>query len=201
MTIDWMAKARRVVRGRRSDESPGSPARPLSEGEIREAEAELGVTFPDEYAGYLFRQNGGGNVNPLCRTAEGWRWEGDTRTNYDLLATDFPHPDSYRDREDELDAREPMRGDFSDDDAYGEAWKRWDDEYGVLQDHKTSGAVVIQENGCGFSTLLVVTGPHRGTMWFDARATCDQILPLKLRGQPMSFTDWLGRHSMELLTW
>ncbi|GGQ42291.1 hypothetical protein GCM10010215_77270 [Streptomyces virginiae] len=40
-----------------------------------------------------------------------------------------------------------------------------------------AGAVYIQEDGCGFSTLLVVTGPHRGQMWFDGRATCDQILP------------------------
>ncbi|MEV7975013.1 hypothetical protein [Streptomyces sp. NPDC086519] len=74
-------------------------------------------------------------------------------------------------------------------------------EYEVFQERKTSGAVFIQDNGCGFSTLLVVTGPHRGTMWFDGRATCDQILPLNLEGRPVSFTDWLGRSSMDLLNW
>jgi hypothetical protein len=73
--------------------------------------------------------------------------------------------------------------------------------YEVFQERKTSGAVFIQDNGCGFSTLLVVASPHRGTIWFDGRATCDQILPLNLDGRPVSFTDWLGRSSMDLLDW
>ncbi|MCC3773734.1 SMI1/KNR4 family protein [Streptomyces sp. UNOB3_S3] len=173
----------------------------MSKAEVCEAEAELGITFPAEYREYLFRQSAGGTVNRLCRTAAGWGWQGDSTTNYDLLTTAFPHPDSYRADEDELDAREPLEENFPDHDAYREAWKQWDAEYEVLQERKTSGAVFIQENGCGFSTLLVVTGPHRGTMWFDARATCDQILPLNLGGQPVSFGDWLGRSSMDLLDW
>lgn len=48
---------------------------------------------------------------------------------------------------------------------------------------------------------LIVTGPHRGTMWFDARATCVQVLPLNLDGRVVSFADWLGRRSMDLLGW
>ncbi|MFF0052056.1 hypothetical protein [Streptomyces sp. NPDC005498] len=70
-----------------------------------------------------------------------------------------------------------------------------------FQERKTSGAVLIQDNGCGFSTLLVVTGPHRGSLWFDGRATCDQILPLNLGGQPVSFMDWITRRSMDLVGW
>ncbi|MET7367758.1 hypothetical protein ABZS61_18265 [Streptomyces sp. NPDC005566] len=58
------------------------------------------------------------------------------------------------------------------------------------------GAEFIREKGCGFSTLLVVTGPHRASPWFDGRATCDQILPPNLSGQPVSFMDWLARGSM-----
>ncbi|MFG2644712.1 hypothetical protein ACGFYP_27520 [Streptomyces sp. NPDC048370] len=79
------------------------------------------------------------------------------------------------------------------------AWTAWDGEYEVLQEYKTSGSVCIQEHGCGFSTLLVVTGPHRGTMWFDARATCDLILPLMLDGRHLSFADRIGRRSMDLV--
>lgn len=208
MTIDWIAEAERVVRGRRFDEPNLPPPRrdapqapPLSEEEVCEAEAELGITFPEEYRNYLLRVSAGGAVRRLRRSAAGWGWHGDSHTNYDLLTTAFPHPDSYRSYEDELDGREPMQENFPGHDAYQEAQKSWDAEYEVFQERKTSGAVFIQENGCGFSTLLVVTGPHRGTMWFDGRATCDQILPLNLDGRAASFTDWLGRSSMALLGW
>lgn len=207
MTIDWTAEARRLDRGRRFDELVLPPAKrdaspaPLSEAEIREAEAELGIAFPEEYREYLLRQSAGGAVNRLRRTAAGWGWHGDSSTDYDLLAVAFPHPDSYRAHEEELDAREPLEADFPDHDAYQEAWNQWDAEYEVFQERKTSGAVFIQENGCGFSTLLVVTGPHRGTMWFDGRAACDRILPMNLDGRPVSFADWLGRSSTDLLDW
>ncbi|MFF3782338.1 SMI1/KNR4 family protein [Streptomyces sp. NPDC001933] len=174
---------------------------PLSEAEICEAEAELGIVFPDQYREYLLRQSAGGVVNQLCRSAAGWGWHGDSSTNYHLLTTDFPHPDSYRAYEDELDAREPQAPDFPDHDAYQAAWEQWDAEYGVFQERRTAGAVFIQDNGCGFSTLLVVTGPHRGSLWFDGRATCDRILPLNLEGHPVSFTDWIARNSMDLVGW
>lgn len=196
-----------MARGRRTDQLSCPPARqvtsppPLSEAEICEAEAALGITFPDQYREYLLRQSAGDAVNQLCRSAAGWGWRGDSSTNYDLLTTDFPHPDSYRTYEDELDAREPLPQNFPDHNAYQAAWEQWDAEYGVFQERKTSGAVFIQDNGCGFSTLLVVTGPHRGSLWFDGRATCDQILPLNLGGQPVSFTDWLARRSMDLVGW
>ncbi|MFF8232203.1 SMI1/KNR4 family protein [Streptomyces caelestis] len=166
---------------------------PLSEAEIREAEAELGIAFPDQYREYLRQQDADGAVNHLCRSAAGWGWHEDSDTNCDLLTTAFPHPDSYRVYEDELDAREPLKEDFSDHNTYKAAGEQWGAEYEVFQERKTSGAVFIQDNGCGFSTLLVVTGPHRGSLWFDGRATCDQILPLNLGGQSVSFTDWLAR--------
>lgn len=208
MTTDWIAEAQRMARGRRFDElscppsmQDACPASPLSEAEICEAEAELGIAFPDQYRAYLLRQSAGGAVNRLRRSAAGWGWHGDSSTNYDLLTTAFPHPDSYCAYEDELDAREPLTEDFPDHDAYQAAWKQWDAEDEVFQERKTSGAVFIQDNGCGFSTLLVVTGPHQGSLWFDGRATCDQILPLNLGGRPVSFMDWLSRRSMDLVGW
>ncbi|MFJ2089119.1 SMI1/KNR4 family protein [Streptomyces sp. NPDC087901] len=213
MTTDWMAEARRTVRGRRSDQ-PGSPARPgacpappLSETEICEAEAELGIAFPDQYRTYLLSRSAGGvdgagsAMNRLRRSAAGWGWQGDTDTNYDLLTTAFPHPDSYSAAEEELNGREPLTDGYPDGNAYRTAWQHWDAEYEVFQERKTSGAVYIQDNGCGFATLLVVTGPFRGSLWFDGRATCDRILPLHLDGRPVSFEEWLGRGSMDLVGW
>ncbi|WP_328719807.1 SMI1/KNR4 family protein [Streptomyces sp. NBC_00247] len=209
MTTDRAAQAaERLGRGHRPD-GPATPppagrdASPprLSEEEVRAAEAELGITFPEGYREYLLRRSAGGRVKRLLHTPEGWRWEEDWRTNHALLSTPFPHPDSYRAREDELDAREPRPEDFPDPGAHRAAWARWDAEYEVFQEHKTAGAVFIQDNGCGFSTLLVVTGPHRGTLWFDGRATCDRILPLDLDGGPVLFPEWLDRNSMDLLGW
>ncbi|MET9566269.1 SMI1/KNR4 family protein [Streptomyces tauricus] len=206
MTADWIAEDQRIAQGRRFDELSSPPAMqvaspPLSEAEIREAETELGIAFPDQYREYLLRQSAGGAVNRLCRSAAGWGWQGDSSTNYGLLTADFPHPDSYRVYEEELDAREPLTQDFPDRNAYQAAWEQWDAEYGVFQERKTSGAVFIQDNGCGFSTLLVVTGPYRGSLWFDGRATCGQILSLNVCGQPVSFMDWLAHRSMDLVGW
>ncbi|KKZ74762.1 hypothetical protein VO63_05950 [Streptomyces showdoensis] len=135
-----------------------------------------------------------GKARPLCRGARGWGWHGDTDTNYLLLTEPFPHPDSYRAYDDELDDREPPREDLA-------AWQAWDDECGVLQERKTAGAVFLEENGCGFRTLMVVTGPHHGELWFDARATCDLLLPMRRHGRAATFADWLEHHSMDMVPW
>ncbi|WMX45771.1 SMI1/KNR4 family protein [Streptomyces roseicoloratus] len=197
---DWNAEYRRLLSGHRTHTAiPGSwdppavPSPPLGEAEVREAEAGLGITFPGEYRDHLLRGGAGRRIKPLWRGPQGWGWYGDSDTNYELLTEPFPHPDSYAAYGDELDDREPPREDQ-------EAWQAWDDECGVLQERMTAGAVYLQEGGCGFHTLLVVSGPHRGEMWFDSRATCDRILPLRLRGRPVTFADWVD-HGMNLVPW
>ncbi|MFI8826832.1 SMI1/KNR4 family protein [Streptomyces sp. NPDC053431] len=202
MEIGWTSEYRRLMGGHRHEvldpeavRRYGNPlARRLTEADVREAESDLGITFPAEYREHLLRHGDGGNAfRPLWRSPRGWCWYGDADTNYDLLTEPFPHPDTYRAYEDELDEREPPRED-------AEAWEAWDAECGVLQEWKTAGAVHIREGGCGFGTLLVVTGPHRGEMWFDGRATCDRILPLRLGGRPVSFADWVGQ-GMNMVPW
>ncbi|MFG2771292.1 SMI1/KNR4 family protein [Streptomyces sp. NPDC048350] len=210
MKIDWTEISKYLIRAERARAqccprwrrygAPDAPP-PLSEAEVCEAEEQLGIVFPDEYRHHLLAHSAGGQPNRLHRSATGWGWEGDTSTDLHLLATAFPHPDSYVERVDELDDSEPREEDFPDRARHQVAWRAWDDAYGVLQEHKTSGAVYIQEHGCGFATLLVVTGPYRGTMWFDGRATCDLILPLTLEGRPLTFAEWVGRHSMDLVRW
>ncbi len=62
---------------------------------------------------------------------------------------------------------------------------------------------MLQEHGCGFSTLLAVTGPLAGTVWWDGRSTCDLIVPLSLdhagSARPATFGEWLRHDSWELL--
>ncbi|GAA3392733.1 SMI1/KNR4 family protein [Streptomyces roseoviridis] len=202
MSTDWIAEYRRLSQGHRHEagvpaawetyREPAAP--PLSEGEVREAEAELGIAFPEEYREHLLRVSAGGRFNRLERGPEGWGWRGDRETNYDLLAEPFPHPDSYAAYDDELGEREPPREDAA-------AWAVWDAECGVLQERKTAGAVSIREGGCGFHTLLVVTGPHRGEMWFDSRATCDLIVPMRFRGRPATFADWVAHPGVDMVAY
>lgn len=182
---------------------PAMPQPPLTEGEVADAEAQLGVRFPREYRRYLLRVSAGGALARLHRTADGWWWEGKGGMRRDLLSAPFPHPDSYRDAGAELDRREPRTGDYPDDAAFARAWSAWDEACEEFEDRKTAGAVAVQEHGCGFSTLLAITGPLADTMWWDGRATCDLILPLSLDhadgARPVTFDEWLPRDSWDLL--
>jgi hypothetical protein len=151
---------------------------PLTEAEVADAERELGVAFPAEYRAYLVGVSAGGAVSRLARTERGWWWENNHDTLPELLAAPFPHPDSYAEADDELVSDE-------------------------FEDQKTAGSIVIEEHGCGFATLLALSGPLAGTVWWDGRATCDRIVPLSLdhpRGaRPVTFGEWLGRSSWDLL--
>ncbi|MFI5532187.1 SMI1/KNR4 family protein [Kitasatospora sp. NPDC051853] len=170
---------------------------------LTEAEAGLGVTFPEEYRRYLLEVSSGGAVARLERTEDGWWWADNEVWRRALLTVPFPHPDSYLEAEEELDRREPTAGAFSTEDAFARAWKAWDAEYEDFQDRKTAGSVVVQEHGCGFATLLAVTGPLAGTVWWDGRATCELIVPLSPDhaggARPATFGEWLGRGSQDLL--
>ncbi|WP_328923648.1 SMI1/KNR4 family protein [Streptomyces sp. NBC_00190] len=181
---------------------PSIPA-PLTEAELAMAEHELGVSFPAAYRAYLQEAKPAKRVFQPCRKEWGWDWGADRDTPAELLALPFPHPDSYLIANAELDAREPRLEEFADEQAYAAAWQTWDQEYEVFQDHKTAGAVILQDNGCGFYTLLAVTGPLAGTVWWDGRATCDLIVPLSLdhagSARPATFSEWLRHGSWELL--
>lgn len=176
---------------------------PLTEAEIVEAERELGVRLPEEYRAYLREVSAGGALLPLRRTGQGWWWAGNDAWRRDLLTTAFPHPGSCAGSDDGPMAREPQVEEFADDAAYAAARCAWADEADRAEDLRTAGAVVIQEHGCGFSTLLAVTGPLAGTVWWDGRATCDLIVPLSLDhaggGRPVRFGEWLDHGSWALL--
>ncbi|MEV7030135.1 SMI1/KNR4 family protein [Streptomyces sp. NPDC093272] len=124
-------------------------------------------------------------------------------TQSNSVAIPFPHPDSYVESDDELMAREPQAEAFEDDAVYRTAWRAWADEADRFEDLKTAGAVVIQEHGCGFATLLALTGSLAGTVWWDGRATCDRIVPLSLDhvtgARPIQFAEWLDHGSWALL--
>lgn len=168
-----------------------------------EAEAQLGVVFPHEYRRYLLQVSAGGAVSQLEETENGWWWAGNRTMRRDLLTLPFPHPDSYREADDELDRREPQAADYPNEEAFFQAMAAWDTECEEFEDRKTAGSVMAKKHGCGFSTLLAITGPLAGTLWWDGRATCDLILALSLDhaddARPVTFGEWLGHNSWNLL--
>ena len=176
---------------------------PLTEAQVSAAEHELGVTFPAEYREYLLRVSAGGRLTRLEQTEAGWWWAGNGIHMRALLTEPFPHPDSYVDADEALWERVPHRAGFPDDESVATAHRVWVAELDRVEERKTAGAIKIEENGCGFATLLVITGPLAGTVWWDGRSSCDLIVPLSLDhaggARPVRLDEWLLHGSRNLL--
>lgn len=123
----------------------------LSEGEIAAFETRHGVRLPEDYRTFLARFGDGGagpyyGLIPLDGVGLG-EYFGADRSTPGLLATRFPHTTSPWNPYDEL----------------GE------DEY--LDQRWVAGTLIVCEFGCAAFHRLVVTGPARGQVWFDDRAS------------------------------
>ncbi|MFJ5923919.1 SMI1/KNR4 family protein [Kitasatospora sp. NPDC092948] len=189
--VDWPA-----VRARLDAFLPHRAGRlgtapPLTEQQVTEAEAEFGVTFPSEYRDYLLQVSAGGwFVFELRRTAEGWRWDGHG-TDYTRLHLPFPDHDTALALSDERYEALQNLPDSADPEEHDQAlWAArlaWDEAEAA----RTAGLVTLTDDGCGFSTGLVLGGPYRGTVWFDGRATCDRLNPLlNDADRPAGFAEW-----------
>ncbi|MFF3109911.1 SMI1/KNR4 family protein [Kitasatospora sp. NPDC057904] len=167
-------------------------AAPLSEEQVAEAERQFGITFPADYRAFLTTVSAGTDwPRQLCRGETGWYWAGDRQTRPALLAEPFPDHDTALAASDDFWDNPLREEDFEDPAAFRAALAAWNDEAEAIEDARTAGAVCLTENGCGFATWLVVTGPDRGTMWFDGRATCDRLNPLLTdEGRPATFGEW-----------
>lgn len=186
--IGWTAERASYDQGvkRRTNASTA-----LTEAEVQEAERALGITFPAAYRAHLLRPAPGRRrPRALRRGPDGWGWDGDGATNHALLATPFPHPASYLAEDEALAAREPRQADYPDPGSFQDAWRAWDDACEEPEERKTAGAVYLQDDN-PFTTLYVVTGPHRDTMWLDRRAISDDIVPIAHPdGRFLTFAEW-----------
>jgi hypothetical protein len=158
---------------------------------VRQAEEQFGVVFPDDYRQYLLRVSAGGRVRTLRVDQNGWRWDGDQPADRANLHVPFPDHDAALAASEDMWLTEPQEGDYASAAAYRAAHDAWRETADAAEDARTSGAVPLCDDGCGFYTLLVVSGPMRGAMWFDGRATCDRLNPLlNDDGQPATFAEW-----------
>lgn len=203
---DWSDVRRRVAAlARRLGTVPDAGRRtvpaPLSPAELAEVEAQIATPLPEEYRSYLLQVSRGG-VHPLpeLRQVDGqWRWRFQT---YDeavgRLDRPFPHTQAWN-WPDESDP-EPMPEDHPTPEAF-EAAERlwWREKVGFEGEQEvTQGSLVLHDRGCGFDTLLVVSGPARGTMWFDDRCVDGGLHPvLDDAGHRVGFARWYRRYLTE----
>ncbi|OMI34653.1 hypothetical protein SPAR_35396 [Streptomyces sparsogenes DSM 40356] len=161
----------------------------LTEERLRDVERWLGTGLPEEYRTFLM-EVGSGGAGP----------------DYGLLPLRPPGPDTppatghcalpFRPgltaELEEHEEAEPRREDHPDDEAFAATYAAWDTRRDELNDALTEGTLCVGSQGCAYYSLLVVTGPYRGTMWDDVRAVGEGVVPIEPRGRtgPVTFAEW-----------
>ncbi|QKW20918.1 SMI1/KNR4 family protein [Kitasatospora sp. NA04385] len=208
MTTNWTGVRARVTalrphRGRAfgSGRHGFALADPLTESQLRDAERYLGVTLPAEYRTFLAEVGAGGagpdyGLFPLAATPDGWGWPGQYDDEPADLAAEFLSVTERERLDAEHSAREPREADFADPEAHLAAFRAWDDEWETLRRRMTAGSVQIGEQGCGYSSWLVVSGPHRGSVWEDGFAA-DALMSQLAPDFRTWYLDWLARAEVE----
>ena len=152
------------------------------------------MVFPDDYRQYLLHVSAGGRVRTSQVDQGRWHWDGDRITDRATPHVPFPDHDTALAASEDLWLTEPQLGDYTSAEAYRadhDAWSESADAADAAECARTSGTVPLSDDGCGFHTLLVVSGPMRGAVWFDGRASCDRLNPLlNDDGQPATFAEW-----------
>ncbi|MFE5208785.1 SMI1/KNR4 family protein [Streptomyces sp. NPDC056600] len=161
----------------------------LDEQELRAVERGLGTHLPKEYRTFLGEVGAGGagpdyGLFPLRPPAPG----APPATGHAAL----PFRPERTAELDRLERAEPRRADHPDEAALAAAYAAWTARCDELDDTLTQGTLCVSSQGCGYYSLLVVTGPLRGTMWDDVRAVGEGVLPIRRKDddRPLPFTDW-----------
>lgn len=172
---------------------------PLSQQELSDLEAQLGVRLPGEYRSFLLEVGAGGagpsyGLFPVRKAEDGgWGWVGISADMTDLTLVHEPFPGCLDEAvlaalfEDEPDEDRIENGD--DYDSLYEAWELRMAET-MFPPERTAGAVCVCDHGCALRSWLVVTGPERGRIWYDGRADGEDMSPLSAEGDPVTFERW-----------
>ncbi|MEV7326199.1 SMI1/KNR4 family protein [Streptomyces sp. NPDC093970] len=151
----------------------------MSEEQLRALEADLGVGLPAQYRSFLLHVGAGGAgphyglMTPSLGDG-GWQWRGiglafsAQPTTAEFAGRPFV-AEVLQGELDALDDQEPEKDAFATDEEFHHAHAAWDARYEELYDAQEAGAVFLSEQGCGYTSLLVMTGPHRGAIWEDLR--------------------------------
>lgn len=170
----------------------------MSEEQLRGLEADLGIGLPPQYRSFLLHVGAGGagpdyGLMTPSLGDDGWRWRGiglafsAQPTSAGFAGRPFV-VEALQGELDALEGQEPEEGAFSTDEEFLHAHAAWDARYEELYDAQEAGTVFLSEQGCGYTSLLVMTGPHRGAVWEDLRPMDRGIEPTGL-----DFADWYRR--------
>ncbi|MFF6882717.1 SMI1/KNR4 family protein [Streptomyces sp. NPDC012421] len=180
---------------------------PLTQDQLAELEAQIGVGLPEEYRAFLLYVGAGGagpayGLFPVRRVQGRWRWEGDGADLADLsrLAEPFPDQGPSPKLLADLLAQRPEEEDFDDIEDFDDAIEAWDERWEAVMfaSERTVGAIAISHLSCAQREWLIVSGRHRGTIWSDSRVDDVDLTPLlDDEGMPVKFarwyTDWLEK--------
>ncbi|MFJ7252776.1 SMI1/KNR4 family protein [Streptomyces sp. NPDC098085] len=159
----------------------------MSEEQLRALEADLGVGLPAQYRSFLLHVGEGGAgpdyglMTPTLGDG-GWQWRGiglafsAQPTTAEFAGRPFV-AEALRSELAALEAQEPEKDAFAADEEFRRAYAAWDARYEELHDAQEAGAVFLSEQGCGYASLIVMTGPHRGAIWEDLRPMDQGIEP------------------------
>lgn len=181
----------------------------MSEEQLRALEADLGVGLPAQYRSFLLRVGAGGagphyGLMTPSLGDDGWQWHGvglvfsAQPTSAEFAGRPFVAEVLQRELA-ALGAREPEADAFASDEEFRHAHAAWDARYEELCDAQEAGMVFLSEQGCGYTSLLVMTGPHRGAIWEDLRPMDRGIEPT---GHDFAhwYRSWLERAEQRLDT-
>lgn len=177
-----------VARLRESDPAHLVFEAPIQEPDLIVWERAHGIELPVDYRTYLL-ELGNGGAGPFYGIWPLGLWDGaGARGSFDDAISDlsapFPHREAWNLPADRLDPP-----DFEDDDE-ADAWQEALDA-DLYEPSLMNGAFWICDQGCALRTILVVSGPERGTVWADLRATGGGIVPhTGSDGHHLTFGDW-----------
>ncbi len=167
----------------------------LTTADLRDLEAWLAITLPDDYRSFLTDVGAGGagpfyGLFPVRRRGDGgWFWDGDggELPDFARIGEAFPTARVPEAALDALEAQKPDEDAFDDVEDFDAAYDVWDVRLEALlyQPSMTVGAICIAHEGCAYRDWLAVSGSARGTMWEDPRCIDMDLRPINL-----TFGDW-----------
>ena len=169
--------------------------------EIDSFEGLYNIDLPIDYKLFLTEVGNGGagpcyGLFPLGLMDEGYNTFGEWGDQVNLTKP-FPFRDKYN-NESILSQGAPLENNFSNSDAYMEAYDRWWDENSerimieYWSEHALTGAIPICHLGCAHRIWLVVDdGPERGNIWNDDSANEAGVYPYRAGDKDRySFFEW-----------
>jgi hypothetical protein len=160
--------------------------------EVQAFEAKHGIMLPEDFHAFLTEIGNGGagpfyGLFPLGMFdgsgagLEPWEKDDGTVGN---LSEPFPHRQAWNLPEERFE-----HSDF-DSDEEEQTWVAELDRE-TWNPALMNGAFPICHHGCAYRTYLVVTGPERGNLWFDGRASDQGIVPHSgPGGGRVTFAEW-----------